>query len=352
MTPDTVSGKRLALLKKRLRRDKLDALLVTNDINISYLSGFTGHDATIIVTPDKSFFITDSRYIEDAGDSVTGFDIRLARGSLYKIIEEITAAERLKRIGFESRNLSYEVAVRLKKSLAKSLFLPAQEPVEELRAIKDADEIAVIKRSIRLTHDIFKKAGSFIKPGATEESIAREIEMAILASGARPSFDPIVAADANSSKPHAVPAARRITRNSYVMIDIGCLLKRYASDMTRMVVVGKARPRMDKIWKVVSDAQARAIDLIRPGGDIAKVDAAAREYIKNKGFGKYFGHALGHGVGMEVHEKPNISPMSEGRLQSGMVFTVEPAIYIPRFGGVRVEDMVLVTDKGCKILSR
>ncbi|MDD5437388.1 MAG: Xaa-Pro peptidase family protein [Candidatus Omnitrophica bacterium] len=345
-------GKRLALLKGRLREKKLDALLVTRDVNISYLTGFAGHDATLIVTSGKSYFITDSRYIEEAGDSVKGFEVRLARRSLYEIIRDIAAAGKLRRIGFESRDLPYEIAVRLKKVLGKSSFEPAGELIEELRAVKDAGEIALIKDAIRLTHGVLAKAKSFIKPGVSEESLAGKIEIEFLKTGARPSFELIVAADAGSSKPHAIPTARKIKKDSYVMLDIGCMLRGYSSDLTRVFRVGGARPGMEKIWKVVRDAQAKAIELIRPGARIADIDAAARQYIKGKGFGRYFGHALGHGVGMEVHEKPNIAPMSEGRLVSGMIFTVEPAIYIPKTGGIRVEDMVLVTDRGCEVLSQ
>ena len=348
----TVFNKRLALLKNEMRKRKLDSFLVTKDVNVSYVSGFSGHDAVILVTAGKSFFAADSRYIEEARDSVKGFEIRQVKRSLYEIIKDISAKNKLKRLGFESMDLPYEVACRLKGFMAKGELVPVKGLAEDLRAVKDAGEIALIRRSIRLTKDVFDRIRPFVRTGVSEESVARKIEIAFLASGARPSFDPIVAVDANSSKPHAMPTARKISKNSFVMIDIGCVLKKYNSDMTRMIMIGKIKGRMKKIYEIVRTAQSMAIDAIRPGVRAAKIDAAARGYIQEKGFGRYFAHALGHGVGMEVHEKPAISGVSDCSLRPGMVFTVEPAIYIPKFGGIRVEDMVLVTDTGCEILSR
>jgi Xaa-Pro aminopeptidase len=348
----TVFQKRLALLKVELRKRLLDSFIVTKGVNVSYLSGFAGHDAACVITQGRAFLFADSRYIEEAGDSVKDFDIRLVKRSLYDNIKEIAGEHRLKRVGFESMDLPYEVAGQLRGFVKGSTLVPVRGLVEDLRAVKDSEEIGRIRRSIRLTKDVLGRAIPFIKPGATEESLARKIEIAFLINGARPSFAPIVAADANSSKPHAVPTARKVSKNSVVMIDIGCVLAGYHSDITRMITIGKIRPRMAKIYEIVRSAQAMAIEAISPGARIAGVDAAARLYIRRKGFGKYFGHALGNGVGMEVHESPSVSGTAEGTLKPGMIFTVEPAIYIPKFGGIRVEDMVLVTDKGCEILTK
>jgi len=352
MSPCPVFDRRLALLKDGIRRQKIDSFLITKGVNVSYMSGFTGDDAAIIVTQGKRFFITDSRYIEQAGSSVKGFDIRLAKGSFYEAIRDIVSGRKLKRVGFESTDLPYEVARRLKEFVPNRTFVPVKGLVEGLRSVKDAGEIALIKDSIRLTKRVFDRVKPYIRPGATEEALARRVEIAFIAGGAKPGFDPIVAADENSSKPHAAPTSRKISKDSFVMVDIGCALKKYNSDLTRIVAMGAMKPRMKKIYDIVRAAQARAIALIRPGARIADIDASARGYIQRKGFGRYFGHALGHGVGMEVHESPSISRVSGERLRPGMVFTVEPAIYIPKVGGIRVEDMVMVTDTGCEILSR
>ena len=343
---------RIALLKKELRKRKLDAVLITKDVNVSYETGFQGHDAVAIVTDGKSYLIADSRYIEEAKDSVNGFEIRLVKGSLYESIGDIIRERKLVRLGFESMNLPYEVVTRLKEFTAKCYLVPVKGLVEELRAIKDPREIELTRNSIRLAKDVFRETLAFMKPGATEQSLARKIEVAFLLRGAKAGFDPIVAVDANASKPHAKATSRKISKNSVIMVDMGCALNSYNSDMTRMIVVGNIKPRMKKIYDIVRTAKVMATEAIKPGVKIAKIDSIARQYIRDKGFGKYFGHALGHGVGLDVHENPTISSVSEGILKQGMIFTVEPAIYIPKFGGVRIEDMVLVTNKGCEILSR
>ena len=344
--------RRIALLKAELRKRKLDALLITKDVNVSYETLFQGHDAVAIVTEGRSYLIADSRYIEEARNSVKGFEILLVKSSLYEVIGDIVRERKLARLGFESTNLPYEVVIRLKEFTAKCSLVPVKGSVEELRAIKEPGEIKLIRESIRMTKDVLEETLTLMKPGASEESLARKIEVAFLLRGAKAGFDPIVAIDENASKPHAKATSRKISKNSVIMVDMGCSLNSYNSDMTRMIFVGNIKPRIKKIYDVVRTAKAMAIEAIRPGVKIAKIDSIARRYILDKGFGKYFGHALGHGVGMDVHEKPTVSGISEGILAPGMVFTVEPAIYIPKVGGVRIEDMVLVTDKGCEVLSR
>lgn len=347
----TIFAKRIALLKDELRKQRLDSLLITKDVNVSYMTGFTGHDGAAIVTSGRSFLFVDSRYIEEAEDCVKGFDIRLVKKSLYENIMEAVDESKSKNIGFESADLPYEVAGRLKGLIKKSSFVPVRGLVEELRSVKDAEEIRLIRKSLRLTKDVLARIMPSVKPGASEESIARKIEIDYIKNGAKSAFDPIVAVDADSSKPHAIPGKRKITRNSIVMIDMGGILKRYNSDITRIITTGSMKPRMKKIYDVVSTAQSKALEAIKPGARISEIDAIARRYIRSMGFGEYFGHALGHGVGLEVHEKPTVSGLNDGVLRPGMVFTVEPAVYIPKVGGIRIEDMVLVTDDGCEILS-
>ncbi len=351
---DVVSDykRRVELLKGELKTGKLDSFLVTNETNVSYLSGFPGEDAAILITLGEPVFITDSRYIEDVKRCVRGFRVRLVDLSTYQTLRQIIKAGRLKRVGFESMNLPYEVVNRLKRLIGDAQLVPVNDMVERLRAVKDDTELKFIRDSIRLATKVFEKVTDLIRPGVSERYIAAKAEIEFIERGARPGFGLIVAAGANSSRPHAIPGDLRIARNSFVMIDMGCSLKGYNSDITRMVVVGNPGKKFRKLHEIVSSAQAGAIEIIRPGARIADVDRTAREYIHSKGFGKYFGHALGHGVGMAVHEQPGISKRSEGLLKPGMVFTVEPAIYIPGFGGVRIEDMVLVTDKGCEVLTR
>lgn len=344
-------GRRLALLKKSLKSLKLDSLLVTDEVNVSYLSGFTGNDSMILATPERSFFITDPRFMEEAEESVKGFSFELVKESTYKTLENLLRSGRIRRMGFESSSIPHYAAERLKTELPKVRTVPVKDAVEHLREIKERAEVAAIKRSVSLTKLVFGDIISSIGRSDRERDLARRIEIRFIERGASCSFRPIVASGRNSSKPHAAPGPAKVLAGGFVMIDLGCRLGGYCSDMTRTVITGAVTDRFASVYKVVRAAQKKAIDRIRDGARASEVDFAARGHIAREGFGKYFGHSLGHGVGMKIHEKPAVSRSNNGFLRSGMVLTVEPAIYIPGFGGVRIEDMVLVTEKGCEVLT-
>lgn len=352
MRPPNCAG-RVSSLRHEASRQGLDGILVTHEANVRYLSGFPGQDASLLITRKDRFLITDSRYAQEAEDLCGGcFAVRLAKGSLFETIRDIARRSRIRKLGFESLHLAYGIATRLKKHCGTIRLEATDDLVENIRAVKDADEIRAIKKSAALTREVFGRTAAFIKPGSSEKSIAEKIELAYLKAGARPSFPAIVASGRNTSKPHAHPGTTRIRNNSFVMVDTGCVVDGYCSDLTRMVILGRIDKRFRRIYDVVRTAQELAIARIRPGAMIADIDRAARGHIAEAGFGTYFGHALGHGVGLEIHEKPAISSKNSGLLRSGMVFTVEPAVYIPGFGGVRIEDMVLVTKTGCELLTR
>lgn len=344
--------KRLALLKDELEKHGLDALLVTDEINVSYLSGFTGHDSMLLVTTRDDYFITDSRYVEDARNTIRGFRITLVEKSTFETLSSIIKKNRFKKLGFEAMHLSYGIALRLTRLAKPAQFAATKGLVESLRMIKDAGEIALIKDSIRLNKAVLNTVAKKVTPGQSELAIASMIEALYLRSGARAAFEPIVAAGKNASKPHATPTDTPIVNNSFVMIDMGARLAGYCSDLTRMIILGCASVRFKKIYAIVRIAQEKAIARIRPGARIDDIDRAARDHIRDAGYGKYFGHSLGHGIGLAVHEKPTISGLNEGIVKPGMVFTVEPAIYIPGFGGARIEDMVLVRNNGCEVLTQ
>lgn len=344
-------AKRIALLKKGLASEGLDSLIVTDEANVSYLSGFTGHDSMALITRGRPYFITDSRYIQQAHEESRLFRIELSRGSAYSTITDIVKSLKLKRVGFESMDLPYAVATRLGALLKGAKLKPTTDIVERLREIKEPAEVEAIRGSVRVTRSVFERVIRSIRPGQTEESIACNIETSLLKMFAKAAFEPIVASGHNSSKPHAVPGKTKLRKDSFVMIDLGAKFAGYCSDMTRTLILGAISDSFAKIYSTVREAQRRAIGKIRDGVLASEVDFAARGYIHSLGFGKYFGHSTGHGVGMKVHEAPTVSGSSKIRLRSGMITTVEPAIYIPGFGGVRIEDMVLVTKNGCEILT-
>jgi Xaa-Pro aminopeptidase len=343
---------RLKGVRRELKKRSLDSLLVSDGSNVTYLSGFTGSDSVLLITPDSQFFLTDSRYIEEARSSVKGFAVTEISSSTYETIGTIVRKNRIKKLGFEAMNLPYQVAGNLKRHVGGAKLAGVVNLVEGLRMVKDSSEIALIKASVKLTRRVLKEAMSSIEPGKSERSISSGIECAFLKAGAKACFQTIVACGHNSSKPHAHPTLARIAKNDAVMIDVGCSLDSYCSDMTRMAFVGSVKNRIKEIYSIVKTAQDMAIDAVRPGKGVSEIDSAGRRYIESKGYGRFFGHSMGHGVGLDVHEEPSISRKSAETIKPGMVFTVEPAIYIPGLGGVRIEDMVLVTEKGCRILTR
>ncbi|MDD5173379.1 MAG: Xaa-Pro peptidase family protein [Candidatus Omnitrophica bacterium] len=343
---------RLRKLRAELKKRSLGSILVTNETNVRYLSGFRGGDSFIIITPDSQFFLTDSRYTEEAGDSIGGFTIVEVTTSIYDSLSGIVKKSRIKKIGFESMNIPYEVAGKLAGCIRPAKLVTTKNIIENLRAVKDSKEIEAVKRSVNVTKRVLKNIAERIRPGVSERSISDSIECEFIRHGARIAFETITACGKNCSKPHAHATKERIASNDVVMLDMGCRLDFYNSDITRVFFIGKVKDKIKEIYNIVRSAQAAAIEKIRPGIKISEIDFAGRGYIERKGYGRFFGHSLGHGIGMDVHEEPSISKRNNNLLRSGMIFTIEPAIYLPKFGGVRIEDMVLVTDKGCEILTR
>jgi Xaa-Pro aminopeptidase len=297
--------------------------------------------------------LVDSRYLEEAkSDTSSAVNVRLVSRSTFESIEELVTKGRVKRLGFESMDLPYGVVTRLKGLLGGVKLVPIKNLAETLRSVKDRAEVACIRGAVDSAKKAFERAVSKIRPGVSEDRIKSAIEVELIESGSACAFDPIVASGTNSSKPHARITHRVIAKNDFVMVDMGAKMDGYNSDLTRTIILGNVSDRFKHIYKTVGEAQKTAIDRIKAGARASDIDRAGRGYISRKGFGKYFGHSLGHGIGLGVHEEPSISPSSTTRLEAGMVFTVEPAIYIPGFGGVRIEDMVLVTKRGCEILTR
>ncbi len=323
--------------------------------NISYLTEYASRDSYLLVSKKQNVYFTDSRYIEEAKPELKGMArLQKVNGSSFKIIADSCLKLGLKRIGFEERYLPYAEYKKIESLLGKKTqFIPTHSLIEELRQIKDPKELLRIRKAIRITVDALKFIKNFISPGKKEIEIGGELERFIRYHGAGSgAFNIIVASGPNSSFPHHISSQRKIEKNESVLIDIGVDYHGYKSDLTRVFFLGKINVLNLKIYDIVRRAQEKALEKIRPGIKTGEIDKAGRGYICQKGFGGYFGHNLGHGVGLEVHETPRISEKSHTVLEPGMVFTLEPGIYLPNKFGVRIEDMVLVTQKGCEVLTR
>jgi len=343
---------RIKKIRRALKSLKIDALLVSNPSNIFYLSGFRGDDSLLLVTVDSSYIITDFRFEQDALNSALGFNVIAGPGNIYKKIASLVKRLFLKRIGFESAHLKV-MQKEILTGLITARFLPVSGIIENLRTIKYPDEIKAIKTSACITKKVLKRIIKEIKKGKTERDIAAQIDFLLRKEGAdKSSFSTIVASGENSSMPHARPQKRKIRTGDAVVLDFGATCDNYSSDLTRTLFVGKISKYLSLLYNIVATAQKRAISRVGPGVKISDVDKAARGYITKRGFGEYFGHATGHSVGIDVHESPSINFKNHATLKEGMVFTVEPGIYIAGIGGVRIEDMVLVNKKGCEILTR
>ncbi len=337
-----------------LRKQDIDSFFVTKPENVRYLSGYTGDDAYLFFCNDKRLLLTDSRYYLQAKEDVKGFEITIARGPVTQVLADISAKLKARKIGFESAHLNCLAHERMAEKLAPDVeFLPLADAVEGLRQIKDKTEIALIKDSVAILENAVLYFETMLKPGLSENYLAARTEYFIrAASGEWASFEMIVASGPNSAFPHARPSDRIIKPNDMVLLDLGVSYEGYKSDLTRVFFLGKINVKQKKIYGIVKEAQRRSIKAIKPGAKISEIDGIARGFINDKGFGGRFGHSLGHGIGLEVHEGPSISSRNHAEIKPGMVFTVEPAVYLPDWGGIRIEDMVLVTKKGYELLTR
>ena len=325
----------------------LDAMVVTSAPGEFYAAGFHGEGVTLI-TPSESWYWTDSRYIEAAGQLVSGAHVSMpGTGVGYRrLVSELVDKLGLKRVGFEDEYMSV-AEFNLWKEAVKAELVPASGLLTDLRMVKDADELAAMKEAQRVTDEAFTEILNDIKPGVTEREIAAKLTYLMARKGAeRNSFDPIVATGANGSKPHAVPGATLINKGQFVTMDFGCVVGGYCSDMTRTVAVGQPSEEMDLVYHTVLKAQLAGIAAVHAGVTGSEVHKAAADVIAAAGYGEYFGHGFGHSLGIEIHENPRFSPFWEKPIPAGACLSAEPGIYLPGKFGVRIEDVVMITDTG------
>jgi Xaa-Pro aminopeptidase len=347
------TANRISRLRALLRRSGAEAFLILDLKNIRYLTGFSGSDGALLVGPGRPVLLVDGRYTTQAGEQAPGARVILYREKTSGIAEALSAVGGIEQVGFEPAVMTVELLSALRGKMKKVRWKPLQAELGAIRAVKDHGEIELIGRAIRIAAAALRSTLQRVRPGVCERDIALELEYAMRQGGAEtPSFDTIVASGPNSALPHARPGARKIRKGDFVVIDYGAVYCGYRSDETCTVAVGRGRRRHEKIYAVVKEAHDRALEAVRPGVACRDVDGAARDVIEKAGYGPCFPHGTGHGVGLDVHEAPRISALSGSILEEGMVVTIEPGIYLPGFGGVRIEDMVLVEKGGARVLTK
>ncbi|HEB51234.1 MAG TPA: aminopeptidase P family protein [Desulfobulbus sp.] len=357
-----MTARRLARLQAGIRRRGLDGFLVTRPDNRRYLSGYTALDhgieetSGVLLVPARStpLLLTDSRFILQAREEAAGLRVEQYRQGVIPLMERLLPELGISRLGFESDYILHATVLRMEKMARRTgcTLVPVTGLVERMRVIKSAEEIALIRKSVRLNEQVFRLVHSTIEPGMTEREVALAIELTMRELGAeRPGFDTIVAFGDNGARPHAVPTDRVLNTGDIVLIDMGLVLDGYCSDMTRTFVAGRPGRTFLERLRVVRRAQRAATAAVRAGAICRDVDRVARRIIAEAGYGDLFGHALGHGVGLAVHEEPRLSPRSRRKLRPGMVVTVEPGIYLPGWGGIRLENMIVVREDGCEVLN-
>ncbi len=341
-------------MRRRLRGWGADALLVTNRKDIRYLTGFIGDDSWAVVPAGRGAVtvISDLRFQQQIQREAPHVAVRMRRAGL-----SVELAQWVKRAGCQRIAIQRDwVTLAQHKALVKQVGAKRLKPVDDgllqQRAVKTPDELWAIRRALKIQQEAFKRMVQWIKPGISEQAVAAYLEYQMRLLGADGcSFPSIVAVGSNAALPHAIPGARKVKRGLIVLVDWGARYKGYCGDLTRVICIGQMPKRMQRVYQVVLEAQRAAIDAIKPGVALKAIDAVARGVIEQAGYGDRFGHSLGHGLGLNVHEQPVLSAKAKGVLEPGQVVTVEPGVYLPGVGGVRIEDDVLVTDRGRRVLS-
>lgn len=351
------TANRLQKLRQALAAKKFEAIFISQPENRQYLSGFNGSAGFLLVTQQAAILATDFRYVEQAQSQAPDYQVFRISGQVADWFPRLAAELELKNLAFEAEHLTFAQHRELKKAIAKNnpqlKLTPRDGLVESLRALKEPEEIELITRAVDLADAAYEYVAASIKPGMTEKQVAWEIEKALRERGSQAvPFDIIVAAGPNAALPHARPTSRAISPGEPVVIDMGARIDGYGSDLSRTICLGKRDDTFNKVYDIVLKAQLTAINSVTGGMSGEEADALARKVIEEAGYGEAFGHGLGHGVGLATHELPHVAPHSPEPLVDGMIFTVEPGIYLPGWGGVRIEDMVLMEKGKARVLSR
>lgn len=333
----------------------IDAVIISSDLNRRYFTGMLSSAGTLLVTKEKPYFIIDFRYIEKAKSVITDFDVILQENNIYAQIDEVFAKAGVENVAVEADCITVEEYEKLRSKLPRYAFSNSSDVsdiITELRAVKSQEEIECISKAQAITDKAFLHMLDFIKAGMTELEVTLELEYTMRKLGADGlAFDSIVVSGANSSLPHGVPSEKKIISGDFLTMDFGAAYQGYCSDMTRTVAIGEITEKQQKVYDTVLKAQLMAIEAIKPGVVCSSIDKLSRDYIYAQGYEGCFGHGLGHSLGLNIHENPRLSMLCEEIIKPNQIYTVEPGVYLSGEFGVRIEDMVVVTEDGCKNLT-
>lgn len=344
---------RLQNIRRKIQESKLDGFLITFLPHVRYVSNFSGSSGICLITNKSNYFISDGRYIQQASEEVKSFKLITAADGLFSEISNRKLLKTNLRIGVDGNTLILSQLKELRKLFPKVHFIPKANFIDGIASVKDEFEIEQIRKAVSITDYIFENILKKIKPGVRELDIAAEITYLQRTFGAdKDAFQPIVASGKNGALPHAKASTKKICNGEMVTLDFGCVFKGYHSDMTRTVFIGSPKQKAVKIYQTVLEAQQKTIAAAVPGISVKDLDSVARNFINDSGYGEYFNHSLGHGIGLQIHEPPKISAYNKALLQAGNVITIEPGIYIPDYGGVRIEDDVVIRDGPPEILNK
>lgn len=343
---------RIDRLRTKMAEAGLDSFLISNPYNRRYISGFTGSAGLVLITASEAILITDFRYLTQVKEQAPHMTLVQHTGSIFGTVVKECQKLGVKKLAFEQDHLTFAEAMKLKATLDGIETEPVSGIVEEMRMIKDAEELKIIRDAAKIVDRTFETLIGELKPGMKEKEVALRIEVLMREMGASSSsFETIVASGKRSALPHGTASEKKLEKGDLVTLDFGAYYQGYASDITRTVVLGKPDGKQKEIYDIVLEANKQTVSAVRSGMTGREADRVARDYISKHGYGDYFGHGTGHGLGLEVHEAPRLSTMGDTVLTPGMVVTVEPGIYLPDFGGVRIEDDVVVTESGNEVIT-
>jgi Xaa-Pro aminopeptidase len=349
---DSIYSKRQQDLRKVLDERGLDGMLITNLTNVRYISGFTGSAASCLITPEGQYFITDGRYIEQSKAQVKGFERFIDMNSHLSQIKDNNLNPNGFKLAFEGDHMSYALYENMISVFPNTKWENASMILEDLASVKDDHELECIRTAVEVTDKVYEEILHMLRPGFTEKQVANTMVSKYREYAEGEAYSPIVATGPNGALPHAIPTDREFENGDFIVIDAAAKYGGYHADMTRTPVIGEATEKHKEVYSIVKEAQQRGCDIAKAGVPCKEVDAATREYISEMGYGEYYTHGTGHGLGLEIHTSPRFSPQSEQVLEVNNVMTIEPGIYLAGWGGVRIEDDVIIGKDNCEILNQ